>query len=341
MLHNPEAFNAEVLAGDIKRYRSKGVSLDEIHQGAMSNGIPDTMWQEAVHLYDLEQKIAFEKQRQKTRRTQKIIGFFVTMILVGGFFTFLIFQNIDTLQTRITLSTAPTTDDNQPQPLSESTPKIEPSIPTEDLAPTDTRFNEQVSSGNLVLDFFGTGKNKRLFRSVTEADPFLKQQIGRYHIQSVKIAFDVDGNPILNHFLLQNENNTPYFLLSNTLSPFQFQNATTVFHHDKTTNTPQAETRSDINDWQMFLEKIDYQNQSKNNLTFSAELFVKDEIPHFRVLYDYPDNTKDARLEVDFMRFTKGNGQESIAFGRDPMVSTGFLSQKYPIKRGPTPKASD
>lgn len=339
MLHNPDAFNAQVLAGDIRRYREQGMSLDTIYQGAMDSSIPFPMWQEAVRLYDTRKKLIIETERKRKLRLKKTVLFFGVMILVGMFFTFLIFQNIDSIKS-LRVTSIPET--NPEVVLVVDTPKQQRvetiSVPT---TPTDSRFNAQVKTGDLELDFFGAGVDQKIFRSIFNADSFFSQMLGVYSIKSIKIAFDKNGDPVLNHFELQNENGLPYFLLSNTLSPFQFQNSTAFFHQNRVSDTLEKQLEYNSQDWEIFLDKIAFQDQVKGALSFSAEILVKNEKPHFRVVYDYPDNTKDSLLEVEFMPFTKGNGQRGIAFDREPNISTGFLGRKYPIRRRPVRRSSN
>jgi hypothetical protein len=335
MLYNPEALSAEVLAGDIKRYLKQGVALAAIYNGAVSNGIPETLWREAVIILEIKEKDLERFHKKQKNRTQKIVLFFGAMIFVGLFFTFLIYQNMETLQSLNFIDrTATTTLVDEPV-----IPKTE--VPIETVVPkrttsADALFNSAVADGSIVVDYFGVDDTYTIFSSVTTAQVFLEDLIGTYFIESVKISFDQNSQPILNDFQLQAEDARSYFMLTNTITPFQSQDLTLVFHEPDSllaTTIPNYDTAA----WEVFLEKIEFKNQSKKNLTFVAELFVHNEKSYFRVTYDYPNTELDSALEVDFIPFTKGNGQQGIAFGRAPKLSTGFLSKKYPMRSRPKP----
>jgi hypothetical protein len=337
MLHNPEEFNAHVLAGDIKRYCEQGVALSVIHQGAIANGLPETMWNEALRFYEIQKRALIEARYKQKSRLKKTILFFSGMILVGVFFTFLIFQNIDSLKSIKNSYLEPVITESEINLVSkkQTVDIVIPQALTK--APTDSRFNNEVSTGNFGVDFFGANDQQKIFRSILNADSFLAEKLGLYSVKSIKIAFDEQGNPVFNHFDLHNENGLPYFLLSNTLMPFQFQDSTVLFHQNMAEPLDEKIKYNNA-DWGILLDKIEFDNQLKERLSFSAELIIKNEKPHLRAVYDYPDNTQDSILEVEFMPFTKGNGQKNIAFGRKPIISTGFLSKKYPIHRGPVRK---
>lgn len=302
----------EILAGDIQRYLREGISLEEIHKGALENGISEDTWKTALEI------------QQKTKRKKKKRGFFslfiVLLVLIGGGLLLTDSTNDSQLKGDFAIP------ENKPEKKEEK----------EVFVYADTRFQEKINAKEItVLKKYDQKKN---IQTISDIKKFIVSEVPDFlNIKKIFFEFDKSGNVDRTMIVFWDRKSQEKIFLQNTERPYKIKQG--VLYESTEKKTPPSQML--INTlWEVLFEKIQFETFEKKNLTFDIEIYSREGKKYVRTSLLYPEEGKDSSIEVDFYEYQNVLKEDKIAFGKDIRISTGFFTEKYPIRKRPVPRSS-